>query len=188
MWTRDNIPIVSGVVHHNCNFQQPPLATRWNFLGVELRPPLVAEANAWRDAMGLRNVHFVANNANVGLAPLLKNAAQAGLVQRVCVQFPDPWAKACHRKRRIVQPAFVADLAALLPPGGEVYVCCDYEELFEDMLSCFGKSAAFARDAVRGSEPLELPSERDILCRKKGRPVYRAWFTRIADGKLCQSE
>jgi len=41
-----------------------------NFLGVELFGPLVVAANAARDAAGLRNLHFVAGNANASL-PLL---------------------------------------------------------------------------------------------------------------------
>ena len=173
----------------------------WNFLGMELRPPLVADANAWAASHGLRGscVHFVAANANVALRALL-GATPPTLVRRVAIQFPDPWAKACHRKRRIVQRGLVADLAAVMAPASacaaakpnalppcEVFVSCDYEELFQDMVRAFEESegcegcepgkAAFVRQEGR-DEPLGMPSERETLCKLKGRTVYRAWFTR----------
>lgn len=44
----------------------------------------------------------------------------------VRVLFPDPWPKARHAKRRLVTPAFVAQVAGLLAPGGRWHVATDW--------------------------------------------------------------
>jgi tRNA (guanine-N7-)-methyltransferase len=38
-------------------------------------------------------------------------------VDRLFIMFPDPWHKARHNKRRLIQPVFVAELARVLKPG-----------------------------------------------------------------------
>jgi tRNA (guanine-N7-)-methyltransferase len=157
---------------------------RWNYLGMELRPQLVEEANQWRDDHNLRNLHFVTGSANTVLRPLFAEV-EPSLVQRVCIQFPDPWAKARHRRRRVVQPGFVHDLAYIIGRGGEVFISCDYEELFQHMKATFLNDPAFALQEHR-VDALEMPSEREIVCERKGRIVYRGWFTRTEE--TCDSD
>jgi len=41
------------------------------------------------------------------------------------VNFTDPWPKARHAHRRLIQPAFVADVARSLGEGGVLYVATD---------------------------------------------------------------
>ena len=46
-------------------------------------------------------------------------------LDRVFILFPDPWPKARHHKRRIVQPEMIADLARVLKPGGRLRFATD---------------------------------------------------------------
>ena len=46
-------------------------------------------------------------------------------LDRVFILFPDPWPKARHHKRRIVQPEMVAELARVLKPGGRLRFATD---------------------------------------------------------------
>jgi len=48
--------------------------------------------------------------------------------------FPDPWPKARHHKRRLIQSAFVALLASRLAPGGVLHCATDWEEYAQQML------------------------------------------------------
>ncbi|MEN9223587.1 MAG: tRNA (guanosine(46)-N7)-methyltransferase TrmB, partial [Thermostichus sp. BF3_bins_97] len=95
----------------------------WNFLGVEIRQALVERANAWRDELQLDNLHFLFANINVSLRHLFA----PGDLSRVTIQFPDPWFKKRHHKRRVVQPQLVADLALLLQPGSPVFLQSDIQ-------------------------------------------------------------
>jgi hypothetical protein len=82
-----------------------------NHLGVEIRRPLVAAAEADRTALGLGNLHYLFCNANVSLQDWLAELP-AGLLERVSIQFPDPWFKKKHHKRRVLQPQLLLAIAA----------------------------------------------------------------------------
>lgn len=50
----------------------------WNFLGLEIREPLVDQANSWKTELGLTNLHYLFCNANNSLRPLLRSLSQGG--------------------------------------------------------------------------------------------------------------
>jgi tRNA (guanine-N7-)-methyltransferase len=56
----------------------------------------------------------------------------------VHVFFPDPWHKARHNKRRLIQPPFVQLLASRLAPGGYLHCATDWQEYAEQMLQVLG--------------------------------------------------
>jgi tRNA (guanine-N7-)-methyltransferase len=133
----------------------------WNFLGLEIRQPLVDQANLWRDELGLTNVAFLFCNANVSLPHLLADWPHCPL-QRVTIQFPDPWFKKRHQKRRIVQPELVADLATYLVKDGLVFLQSDIEEVAAEMRDRFQENPDFiglAPDWLP-ENPLGVPTER----------------------------
>jgi tRNA (guanine-N7-)-methyltransferase len=52
-------------------------------------------------------------------------------IDRLFIMFPDPWHKARHNKRRLVQPAFVAELARVLKPGAAFRFATDWADYAE---------------------------------------------------------
>src|SRR4051812_21933389 len=60
-----------------------------NFLGVEIREPLVEEANRLAKEKNLTNLHYEFCNAMIALDKLL-DKLPANLLQTVTIQFPDP--------------------------------------------------------------------------------------------------
>ena len=64
----------------------------------------------------------------------LRTVAPKDRFAEVLVLFPDPWHKSRHHKRRIVQPAFVADVVAALAPGGRFRLATDWAPYAEHML------------------------------------------------------
>jgi tRNA (guanine-N7-)-methyltransferase len=156
--------------------QQQP---EWNFLGLEIREPLVLQANEWRQELGLTNLHFVFCNANQSLASLLSSLPDRSL-QRVSIQFPDPWFKKRHQKRRVVQPELVQDLATHLVQGGIVFLQSDVESVASEMCDRFDEHSAFARqsDQWLAENPFPVPTEREQSTLAKGEPVYRAVFSK----------
>jgi tRNA (guanine-N7-)-methyltransferase len=71
----------------------------------------------------LTNVRIHAGDARELLAAL----PDAG-VARAFILFPDPWPKTRHHKRRLIQPAFLDDLARVLKPGGGLRFATDWKE------------------------------------------------------------
>ncbi|MEM9805154.1 MAG: tRNA (guanosine(46)-N7)-methyltransferase TrmB [Cyanobacteria bacterium P01_D01_bin.56] len=163
------------------------LCPDWNFLGLEIREPLVEQGLKQRDALGLDNLHMLFCNANNSLRPLLASLAQPP--QRVSIQFPDPWFKKRHQKRRVVQPQLVQDLAEFMLPGAWVWLQSDVETVAEDMVYAFAESPKFQRsfepphpsppDTLGpwlAHNPLPAMTDREQVTLDQGKPVYRALF------------
>ncbi|MFB2773410.1 tRNA (guanosine(46)-N7)-methyltransferase TrmB [Pelatocladus sp. BLCC-F211] len=153
----------------------------WNFLGLEIREPLVNQANRMRDELELQNLYYLFCNVNNSLRSLL-STLPTGSLQRVSIQFPDPWFKNRHAKRRVVQPELVAELSDYLIPGGMVFLQSDVEFVAIEMCDRFAAHPSFQRQGLGEwltENPLPVSTEREIATQKKGEPVYRAVFTAI---------
>ena len=157
-----------------------------NHLGVEIRRALVSAAEAERQQRQLHNLHFLFCNANVSLEAWLAQLP-AGRLELVSIQFPDPWFKKKHHKRRVLQPALLLAIAAALAPGKQLFVQSDVLAVIEPMLAvieasgCFDPSPAAGMPVEAGwlvQNPLPLPTEREIHVLTQGLPVYRRLFQR----------
>ena len=159
----------------------------WNFLGIEIRQPLVERANQLRDQLQLTNLHYLFGNVNTSLRSLLCPPLDGALdltatppLQAVTIQFPDPWFKRRHQKRRVVQPQLIQELAVCLQSDGLLFVQSDILEVATEMRDRILEHPAFAID--RDPEiwlpenPLPIATEREIFVLKQGKPVYRCQF------------
>jgi tRNA (guanine-N7-)-methyltransferase len=70
----------------------------------------------------------------------------------VHVFFPDPWHKARHNKRRLLQTPFVKLLAEKLAPGGYLHCATDWEDYAVQMLDVLG-SEPLLQNTVEGYAP-----------------------------------
>jgi tRNA (guanine-N7-)-methyltransferase len=152
----------------------------WNFLGIEIRLPLVTKANSTRDQLGLTNLHYAFANINVSLPGLIASLP-AGVCQRVSIQYPDPCFKLRHAKRRVVQPQLVQSLAEFLPGGAEIFLQSDLEWVAQEMVDRFQVSPLLAMQTTDwlAENPLGLPTEREVATLNKGLSVYRRIFTKL---------
>lgn len=152
----------------------------WNYLGLEIREPIVDQALEWRDEAGLRNLHYIFCNVSNSLDPILASLTP-GTLARVSIQFPDPWFKRKHQKRRVVQPEIVATLAEFMNSGAIVFLQSDILEVAKKMVDRFAESPRFVRE---GSDwlpenPLPIPTERELMVMSFGDPIYRAIFRKL---------
>jgi tRNA (guanine-N7-)-methyltransferase len=65
---------------------------------------------------------------------LVRDRLQPASLAAIHVFFPDPWPKARHHKRRLIQPAHVRLLADRLEPGGVLHCATDAAHYAEQML------------------------------------------------------
>lgn len=99
-------------------------------LAVDVHTPGQGNLLALADRLGLANVRVANGDAVVLLRDMLPPASLSGLR----VYFPDPWPKAKHHKRRLIQPDFLALVLPLLRPGAVVHCATDWEPYAEQML------------------------------------------------------
>lgn len=148
----------------------------WNYLGVEIREPLVDEANRLAEEAGLSNVRYSFCNAMLWLERLVAELPEMRL-QLVTIQFPDPWFKKKHAKRRMVNDEMVDTIAAHLTPGGRVFVQTDIEFLADEMFDLFRGDPRFAESPLT-ENPFPVKTEREKAVEEKGLPVFRSEFIR----------
>ncbi|NUZ06022.1 tRNA (guanosine(46)-N7)-methyltransferase TrmB [Piscinibacter koreensis] len=101
-----------------------------DFLGIEVHPPGVGALLQRIEAAALSNLRIVQHDAVEVIEHMVAPDSLAG----VHVFFPDPWHKARHNKRRLIQPAFVALLSSRLAPGAYLHCATDWEPYAEQML------------------------------------------------------
>jgi len=149
----------------------------WNHLGVEIRHPLVDEANRLAEEAGLQNLHYSFCNAMLWLGRLLEGIPD-GSLQAVTIQFPDPWFKKKHAKRRMVNNEMVATIARHLSPGGRVFIQTDIESLAEEMFALFRADDRFVESPI-DHNPFPVKTEREKAVEDKSLAVYRASWIRL---------
>lgn len=149
-----------------------------NFLGVEIREPLVLRANEIRDELQLKNLHFLFCNINVSLEHLIKPCSLASAT----IQFPDPWFKKRHQKRRVAQPELVQALSTQIQPNGFLFIQSDVLAIAEQLYAEIDAHPLFQPSPDSNPwlaiNPLAVATEREQACLSEGKPIYRAWFTR----------
>jgi tRNA (guanine-N7-)-methyltransferase len=125
-----------------------------NFLGIELAQKYAHHAAARLAKRNLSNAIVVQGDAQRVMCECLPDESLAALH----VYFPDPWWKKRHRKRRVINPAFLADVSRTLAPGGTFHFWTDVEEYFQTGL-------ALVAEHTRLTGPLavdERPAEHDL--------------------------
>ena len=146
----------------------------YNYLGIEIREPLVAEANRLAAEAGHTNLHYSFCNAMLWLDRLIETIPD-GLLQTVTIQFPDPWFKKKHEKRRMVNREMADAIAAKLAPEGRVLIQTDIEFLADEMFAIFREHERFREEKI-DSNPFPVKTERELAVESKSLPVYRRWF------------
>jgi len=154
----------------------------WNFLGLEIRKPVVEQAQRRFEDLGLANLHIMFCNVNISFPALMTSLGNPNPLQQVSIQFPDPWFKKRHQKRRVLQPGLVHDLATFLPQGGRVVLQSDVEAVAAEMCDRMAENPHFTRTSPYWlpASPFPAQTDREQVTLEKGLPVFRAIFVKSA--------
>ena len=116
--------------------------TSWNYLGIEIREKLVKTAKAKVRKREIKNLYFAYGNAN----NILNDLQSKFIIQNVksiSFNFPDPWFKKKHHKRRVIQPEFINILSSLLRTGSLIFIKTDVKDLFDYMDGIISNNLSF---------------------------------------------
>ncbi|MGA0606075.1 tRNA (guanosine(46)-N7)-methyltransferase TrmB [Phenylobacterium sp. VNQ135] len=114
----------------------------------------VASALRHIDEQGLQNVRVHDGDVR----ELIARMPDASL-DRVFILFPDPWPKARHNKRRLVQAETVAELARVLKPGGKLRFATDWADYADWSLERILNDGRFQWSAARADDWRTPPAD-----------------------------
>ena len=114
-------------------------APETNFIGIEVHRPGVGACLSSAQDAGITNLRLFCHDAVEVLGQMIPDQS----IDTLQLFFPDPWHKARHHKRRIVQPAFVQMLRPKLKIGGVFHMATDWENYAEHMLEVMNAAEGF---------------------------------------------
>ncbi len=148
----------------------------WLILGAEISAASVLRAYRRLRREGIGNVRLYH-----GQGPFaLRNLVPPRSLRRVIVNFPDPWPKKRHQRKRLLQEGFFRRLSTRLVEGGDLLLTTDHEEYFRFALEEAERSGLY-RLEVREPPEAHLRTKYALKWREAGRSFFHAVFTKVAE-------
>jgi tRNA (guanine-N7-)-methyltransferase len=160
-------------------FERAAIDPDRQYVGLEIREDLAAWVNKKARAMGAPVV-AVFCHAQKHLDTIFAPAT----IDRVYINFPDPWFKRRHADRRMVDDELVRGLAPLVRAGGDVLIQSDVWEVALEAMEAFERrDDAFENLAGewsfwRAGNPFGVRSWREQNAEETGLPIWRIRYRR----------
>lgn len=151
-----------------------------DFIGAEVHRPGVGFLLSRAAAAELHNLRVYTDDA----VEVLDRCVADSSLDELVVQFPDPWHKKRHHKRRLVQAPFAARAVRVLKPGGRLLLATDWAPYAAWMLDVLNTAPGLRNLSPDGTY-VTRPPER-ILTRferrgeRLGHSVFDLAYERVA--------
>lgn len=159
-----------------------------NFLGIEIAHKYARFAATRLAKRGRTNARVLSGDALRFFREHLPDAC----VNAVHVYYPDPWWKKRHRRRRVLNEAFLRDATRVLIPGGRLHVWTDVREYHESTLELIAAKTPlegpFEPEVAPPEHDLDYRTHRDRRVCQAGLPVYRSEFVRPISGSKAPED
>lgn len=154
-----------------------------NYIGIETHQPGVGTLLAHIEQENLTNIRIYYADA----VEVLNQCIPDKSLDVVQIFFPDPWQKRKHHKRRLIQPAFVTQVAAKLKIGGALHLATDWEDYAVHMMKVLSSAAEFENLAGIGhyanrSSQRPLVTKFEQRGERAGRMIWELQFRVIEKG------
>jgi tRNA (guanine-N7-)-methyltransferase len=147
-----------------------------DFLGVEILGKYARYAAARLAKRALANAKVIHGDAQ----HLFRSWSRDESLEAVHVYFPDPWWKARHKKRRVMNEQFLCDVERTLVAGGKLHFWTDVEEYFQASLEMIARHTHLEGPAAIKEKPadhdLDYRTHFERRMRLADQRVYRAEF------------
>lgn len=148
----------------------------WNILGVEIAAASVSRALKRFHSAKLANIRVYHGEAGFAL----RNFIAPRSLERVYVNFPDPWPKAKHEENRLLQRSFFAKLATRLQEGGRLLLTTDHEE-YGRFAQAEGRASGLFEVESLPPPDFHLTTKYALKWKEQGRNFYHVVFTKTAE-------
>ena len=139
------------------------------FLGLEMAAKYFALARHRMRRRGLANVALLRGEA----LHLLSTCLPVGFAAAVHVYFPDPWPKARHQRRRLLDTGTVDLVLSMLRPGGELLFATDFLEYGERVGEVLGSHPELQVERLDGGWPEGPRTNYEAKYVAEGRSIVR---------------
>ena len=143
-----------------------------NFIAVEKVRDVMVMAMEKSSAAELENVVFMDMDAEK-----IEDVFEKGEVNRIYLNFSDPWKKNKQAKRRLTHKRFLDRYKNVLPAGGYVWFKTDNRALFEFSLNSFAeedfKMRNISLDLHNSKFEDNVMTEYETRFSEMGMPIYR---------------
>ncbi len=156
----------------------------WNYIGLEIREKLVLNAKLKQKKESIDNLFFAFGNAD-NLIQDFVGKFQKKIFYSVSFNFPDPWFKKRHHKRRVIQPELIYNLSKIMISGGFISIKSDVAELYKYMDSTITESSSFIKYEYKHDElnysfnPINLKTNRENYVISKRLNIYEGTYKKI---------
>ena len=145
-----------------------------NFLGIEKLGGRVLRGCRKAKKLGVRNVRFLRIESGYAIQYLLPSAS----TEVAHLLFPDPWPKRKHKRRRIVQPAFLASVHRVLAPEGRFRIATDQEKYFATIRELIMPELFVVAEPSSNEVFPVTTFERHFVA--EGAPIYRLELRKVS--------
>ncbi len=115
------------------------------YLAVEVHRPGIGKLLLRIEEGELKNLRTIEGDAFEVFEQMIVDSSLDG----VHLFFPDPWPKARHFKRRIVNQEFISAVAAKLKPGAFLHIATDWQPYAQWIAEEFTKQSLFSGGEVK---------------------------------------
>ena len=146
-------------------------------IAVEKVPDAMVVAMERVTAEGLKNVFFL--DADAALLPML---FAAGEVDRLYINFCDPWPKSNQKKRRLTHGNFLKKYRQVLKEGGQIHFKTDNDKLFEwslEEIPQFGFQLSEVTRDLHANGPVGVMTDYEAKFYGEGKNINRCVATMI---------
>tara|TARA_B100000886_G_scaffold12076_1_gene7843 strand:- start:677 stop:1306 length:630 start_codon:yes stop_codon:yes gene_type:complete len=156
----------------------------WNYLGIEIRERLVKTAKLKVRERECKNCYFVFGNANHILNDFHSQFINKNL-KSISFNFPDPWFKKKHHKRRVVQPKLINIFANYMQRGSLIFIKTDVKDLFDYMDCTISNNFNFKKidqndfNYSKSFNPNKFQTNREKYVITKGIDIFDGIYIKI---------
>jgi tRNA (guanine-N7-)-methyltransferase len=160
-------------------FERAAIDPGRTYVGLEIRQELVHQVNRRARAAGAP-VHAVFCQAQLHMAEIFAPES----VDRVYLNFPDPWFKQRHRIRRMIDRTLAIAMWSAMRPGGDVLIQSDVWEVALDAMDVFERlpdrytNLAGEWSFWHAGNPYGARSWREQNAEATGLPIWRIRYRR----------
>ena len=150
-----------------------------NFIGMDFYHKGIRKLMTRKNKLQLENIRVAYGDVRFKIPLLFKD----GELDTVYINFPDPWPKKRHTKRRLIKPDFVKLIGQKLAPEGRIFLATDFETYALEMLEHFNSEPLFKnQDPASGflENRQDLPKtkyEKNFI--NAGHKIYYLEYSRL---------
>ena len=152
-----------------------------DYLGIEVHRPGIGHLLLRAAELQLSNLRVLCADA----AEVIEQQLPEACFNRIQIFFPDPWPKARHHKRRLIQPSFITLLAHKMRPNGRLLIatdCADYAHSILDSLNATPELRNIVNGDGFAPRPAQrLPTRFEQRGQRLGHTVWDLAFARRAE-------